>query len=56
MVVNPCSHSVFDPLQLKEVSGNMMVRGAIVQGHDVRPPYAIDVKVAGNQIQVVAME
>jgi serine/threonine-protein kinase len=56
MVVNPCSHSVFDPLQLKEVSGNIMVRGAIVQGHDVRPPYAIDVKVAGNQIQVVAME
>jgi serine/threonine protein kinase len=56
MVVNPCSHSVFDPLQIKEIPGNIMVRGAIVQGHDLRPPYGFEVKVSGNQIDVVAME
>ena len=56
MVVNPCSHTVFDPLQLKEISGNILVRGAIVQGNDLRPPYGIEVKVSGNQIHAVAME
>ena len=56
MVVNPCSHTVFDPLQLKEITGNTMVRGGIVQGHDLRPPYGIEVKVSGNQINAVAME
>jgi len=56
MVVNPCSRSVFDPVQLKELPGNILVRGAIVKGYDLRPPYAIDVKVKGNQIQALAME
>jgi hypothetical protein len=39
MVGNPCTHSVFDPLQMKEVPGNYLVRGAIVHGWDTRPPY-----------------
>jgi Protein kinase domain len=56
MVVNPCSRSVFDPLQLKELPGNIMVRGAIAKGYDPRPPYGIEVKVSGNQIQALAME
>ena len=56
MVVNPCSHSIFDPLQLKETSGNIFVRGAIVLGHDPRPPYSIEVNVTGNQILALAME
>jgi len=56
MVGNPCSHTVFDPLQLKEITGNILVRGAIVQGHDLRPPFGIEVKVSGNQINAVAME
>jgi hypothetical protein len=56
MVVNPCSHSVFDPLQLKEIPGNILVRGAIAQGYDPRPPYGIQVKVSGNQIHALAME
>jgi predicted Ser/Thr protein kinase len=56
MVVNPCSHTVFDPLQLKEITGNIMVRGAIVQGDDLRPPFGIEVKISGNQINAVAME
>jgi serine/threonine protein kinase len=56
MVVNPCSRTIFDPLQLKDLPGNIMVRGAIVQGHDLRPPYGIEVKVRGDQIYAVAME
>ena len=56
MVVNLCSRAVFDPLQLKELPGNILVRGAIVHGYDPRPPYGIDVKVTGNQVQAVAME
>jgi hypothetical protein len=56
MVVNPCSRTIFNPLQLKELPGNILVRGAIVQGSDLRPPYGIEVKVRGNQIHAVAME
>jgi len=56
MVVNPCSRAIFDPLQHKELPGNILVRGAIVQGYDVRPPYGIEVKVKGNQIHALAME
>jgi hypothetical protein len=56
MVVNPCSSAVFNPLQLKELPGNILVRGAIVKGDDLRPPYGIEVKVRGNQIHAEAME
>jgi serine/threonine protein kinase len=56
MVVNPCSHTVFDPLLLKELPGNVLVRGAIVHGFDPRPPYGIEVKVSGSQIQALSME
>jgi serine/threonine protein kinase len=56
MVVNPCSRSVFDPLKLKEMPGNILVRGAIVKGYDLRPPYSIDVKVSGSKIHALAME
>jgi serine/threonine protein kinase len=56
MVINPCSHTIFDPLQLKELPGNILVRGAIVQGYDPRPPYGIELKISGNQINALAME
>lgn len=56
MVVNPCTHTVFDPLQLKELPGNILVRGAVVRGFDPRPPFGIELKVSGDQIQAVAME
>lgn len=56
MVGNPCTHSVFDPLQRKEVPGNYLVRGAIVRGWDTRPPYEIEVSVNGNEIHAIRME
>lgn len=56
MVVNPCSRAIFDPVQFVELPGNILVRGAIVQGSEVRPPYGIDVKVKNNRIYALAME
>ena len=56
MVVNPCSRAIYDPLQHKELPGNILVRGAVVHGSDLRPPYGIELKVSGNQIRGVAME
>jgi hypothetical protein len=56
MLVNPCTRSVYDPLQHKELPGNILVRGAVVQGSDWRPPMGIEVKVSGNHIRAVAME
>jgi serine/threonine protein kinase len=56
MVVNPCSRSIFNPLQHKELPGNILVRGAIVKGSDLRPPFGIELKVSGNVIRAVAME
>lgn len=56
MVANPCSRTVFDPSQLNEMPGAIMVRGAIVQGWDTRPPYGIEVRVSGNQIRALRIE
>ncbi len=56
MVGNPCSRSVFDPLKLTNLPGNVWVRGAIVQGSDLRPPIGIEVQIRGKEIQAVRME
>jgi serine/threonine protein kinase len=56
MVVNPCSRAIHDPLQHTELPGNILVRGGIVQGSDLRPPYGIELNIRGNQIRAVAME
>ena len=56
MVVNPCSRAVHDPLQNEELPGNVLVRGAVVRGTDLRPPYSIELKIRGNEIHAVAME
>jgi hypothetical protein len=56
MVGNPCSRTVFDPLKLSNLPGNVWVRGAIVQGSDLRPPLGIEVQIQGKEIQAVRME
>jgi hypothetical protein len=56
MVGNPCSHTVFDPLKLMSIPGSVWVRGAMVQGSDLRPPLGIEVKVRGKEILAVRME
>jgi hypothetical protein len=56
MVGNPCSRTVFDPLKMASVPGDMWVRGAVVQGSDLRPPLSIEIKIEAKSIQAVRME
>lgn len=56
MVGNPCSRSVFDPLKLTNLPGNVWVRGAIVQGSDLRPPLGIEVEIKGKEISAIRAE
>lgn len=56
MVGNPCSHSIFDPTKMANLPGNVWVRGAMVQGSDLRPPLGIEVKIEGKDILAVRME
>jgi hypothetical protein len=56
MVGNPCSRSVFDPLKMTNLPGNVWVRGAIAQGSDLRPPLGIEIKIQGKAILAVRAE
>jgi hypothetical protein len=56
MIGNPCSHTVFDPLKMANLPGNIWVRGAIAQGSDLRPPLGIEIKIDGKDIFAVRME
>jgi hypothetical protein len=56
MLVNPCNRAVIDPLKLSSLPGGAWVRGEIVQGADMRPPLAIEVKVKGQNIFADRME
>jgi hypothetical protein len=56
MVGNPCSRSVYDPLKYAPLPGNVLARGAVVQGSDLRPPLGIETKVHGKDILAVRME
>jgi hypothetical protein len=56
MVGNPCSHTLFDPLKMTNLPGDVWVRGAIAQGSDVRPPLGIQIKIEGKKILATRME
>ncbi len=56
MVGNPCSRTVFDPLKMTNIPGNIWVRGGIAQGSDLRPPLGIQVQIQGKNILAVRME
>lgn len=56
MVGNPCSRTVYDPLKLMNLPGNVWMRGAIVQGSDLRAPLGIEVQVRGKDILATRME
>jgi len=53
---NPCSRTVYDPLKYASLPGNVLARGAIVQGSDLRPPLGIEVKIQGKEILAIRME
>jgi len=56
MVGNPCSHTLFDPTKMANIPGNVWVRGAIVQGSDLRPPLGVEIKIQGKDILAVRTE
>jgi hypothetical protein len=56
MIGNPCSRTVYDPLKYGSIGGNVLARGAVMQGSDLRPPLGIEVKVQGKDILAVQME
>jgi len=56
LVGNPCSHTLYDPLKQASLAGNVWVRGAIVQGSDIRPPLGVEIRVQGKQIQAIRSE
>lgn len=56
LVGNPCSRTLFDPLRTSSLPGNVWVRGAIVQGSDIRPPLGIEIQIQGKEILAVRSE
>jgi len=57
MVGNPCSRTVFDPLKTASLPGSeVWVRGAIVQGSDLRPPLGVEIQVQGKDILAIRAE
>ncbi len=57
LVGNPCTHTLYDPLKTTTIPpDNIWMRGAIVQGGDLRPPLAVELKVQGKQILAIRSE
>jgi hypothetical protein len=56
MVGNPCTRTLFDPLRMANMPGNVWVRGAMVQGSDLRPPLGIELSIEKGQILALRME
>ncbi len=56
LVGNPCSHVLYDPAKTANLPGNTWIRGAIVQGSDIRPPYGIELKIQGKEILAIRTE
>lgn len=56
LVGNPCTHTLYDPLKTANLPGNTWIRGAIVQGSDIRPPFGVEIKVQGKEILAIRTE
>jgi hypothetical protein len=56
MVASPCDDTVYDPLNVSSIGGDVWARGAVVQGVGLRPPTAINVEVRGQSIIADRME
>ena len=56
LVGNPCSHTLYDPLKTTNLPGNIWIRGAIVQGSDVRPPLGVELQIHDKQILAIRTE
>jgi hypothetical protein len=56
MIVNSCTHTVYDLLRYGSSSDGGLVRGEVVEGTGIRPPMAIEVRVEGKQLVTARME
>src|ERR1035438_3842021 len=56
LVGNPCSHTLYDPLKTANLSGHTWIRGGIVQGSDIRPPFGVEIKIQGKQVLAIRTE
>jgi len=56
LVGNPCSRTLYDPLKTSNLPGDIWMRGAIVQGSDIRPPLGVEIKIQGKQILAIRSE
>jgi hypothetical protein len=57
LVGNPCTHTLYDPLKTTSLPpDNLWIRGAIVQGSDIRPPLGVEIKIQGKQILAIRSE
>jgi hypothetical protein len=50
MVANPCNSTVYDPLKVGPLGGEVWARGEIVQGGGLRPPISIEVQEKNGSI------
>jgi hypothetical protein len=56
LVGNPCSRTLYDPLKTSNLPGDIWMRGAIVQGSDIRPPLGVEIQVQGKEILAIRSE
>lgn len=56
LVGNPCSHTLYDPLKTANLAGNVWIRGAIVQGSDIRPPFGVEIQIRGKEVLAIRTE
>jgi hypothetical protein len=56
LVGNPCSRTLYDPLKTSNLPGDVWMRGGIVQGSDIRPPFGVEIKIQNKQILAIRSE
>lgn len=56
LVGNPCTRTLYDPVRTVNLPGNIWIRGAIVQGSDIRPPLGVEIQIKGKQILAIRTE
>jgi hypothetical protein len=56
LVGNPCTRVLFDPLKTTNLPGNLWIRGAIIQGSDIRPPIGVEIQIQGKNVLATRTE
>lgn len=56
MVGDPCTHSLFDPVEMADLPNGNWARGAITQGYALRPPLGIEIHIKGDRLVPTSME